>query len=296
MARPSCFISYSWESNEHNSWVRTLAERLVGKGIQTSLDQWDLRLGADVPDYMETCIRESDFVVLVCTPTFAAKANAGEGGVGYEKRIVTGEIYQGADSPDKFIPLLRKGNREESLPSYLKSKYYTDFRQDEDLNSQLEELVRHMYRSPRYTRPPLGPQPTFSAQDDGGLTQGAKMFCSQCGLSAGTRAPCIGLSLSHDFRMYEGLVYCNRCGVAPGQRTVCTGFSTYHDFGKYRGPVYCSRCGVAPSQRTVCTGFDTYHDFRVYSGPAVYCTVCGVAAGRQTTCTGWNTYHDFVSK
>jgi hypothetical protein len=82
----------------------------------------------DLIRYMETCIRESDFVLLICTPIFAQKANAGVGGVGYEKSMVTGEIFEEAASTEKFVPILRKGSNEESLPSYLKTKVYIDFR------------------------------------------------------------------------------------------------------------------------------------------------------------------------
>ena len=150
MAKPRCFISYAWESNEHKNWVRTLAERLVESGVETSLDQWDIELGSDIPEYMETCVRESDFVILICSPTFAAKANTGKGGVGYEKHIVTGEIYQGVASPKKFVPLLRRGTPEESLPSYLKTKYYIDFRKENEFEFKFEDLLRHMYHSPKY--------------------------------------------------------------------------------------------------------------------------------------------------
>lgn len=170
MTKPRCFISYGWESNEHKDWVRTLAEELMRNGVETFLDQWDIQLGSDIPEYMETCVRKSDFVILVCTPVFAAKANTGKGGVGYEKHIVTGEIYWGTGSPSKFIPLLRKGNQQQSLPSYLKSKNYIDFRNDNEFDSKLEELLRHMYKSPKYTRPPLGRQPSFAAQANGPLT------------------------------------------------------------------------------------------------------------------------------
>lgn len=164
MEGPRSFISYAWESNELKDWVRMLAERLVENGVKTSLDQWDIQLGSDLPEYMETCVRQSDFVILVCTPTFSAKATAGEGGVGYERRIVSGEIYQGVASPNKFVPILRRGNPKESLPSYLKSKYYIDFRDDNEFDSKLEELLRHVYQYPKYTRPPLGKQPNFSTQ------------------------------------------------------------------------------------------------------------------------------------
>ena len=66
--------------------------------------------------------------LLVCTPIFAQKANVGLGGVGYEKGIVTGEIFANAASPKKFVPLLRKGDSKDCLPSYLKSRVYIDFK------------------------------------------------------------------------------------------------------------------------------------------------------------------------
>ena len=128
MAAPKCFISYSWDNDEHKDWVRCLATELQRNGVETRLDQWDTHPGMDVTNYMETCIRESDFVLLVCTPIFAQKANVGLGGVGYEKGIVTGEIFADAASPKKFVPLLRKGNPRDSLPSYLKSRVYIDFK------------------------------------------------------------------------------------------------------------------------------------------------------------------------
>jgi hypothetical protein len=93
MATAKCFISYSWDPDPHKDWVRGLAEQLEKNGVETLLDQWDVRLGADLPLYMETSVREADFALLVCTPAFAQKANAGRGGVGYEKSIVTGEIF-----------------------------------------------------------------------------------------------------------------------------------------------------------------------------------------------------------
>lgn len=89
MPDPKCFISYSWDSPSHKDWVRLLSEKLHQNGVYTYLDQWDVSLGAQLPKFMEKSIRESDFVLLVCTSKFAAKADAGQGGVGYEKNIVT---------------------------------------------------------------------------------------------------------------------------------------------------------------------------------------------------------------
>jgi hypothetical protein len=42
---PRVFISYSWESEDHKSWVRYLGERLYKAGIEARLDQWFVRPG-----------------------------------------------------------------------------------------------------------------------------------------------------------------------------------------------------------------------------------------------------------
>ncbi|HEY9207358.1 MAG TPA: toll/interleukin-1 receptor domain-containing protein [Candidatus Methanoperedens sp.] len=164
MKNPTCFISYSWDNDEHKDWVRGLATELMHNGIETKLDQWDCHLGMDLTNYMETCVRESDFVLLICTPNYCRKANNGHGGVGYEKNIVTGEIFEGIASPKKFVPVLRKGSPIDSLPSYLKSRMFIDFRNDNTFDLNIKQLIRHLHNSPKYIRPDLGEKPNLSEE------------------------------------------------------------------------------------------------------------------------------------
>lgn len=164
MSTPKCFISYSWDGEEHQSWVRRLASKLQNSGVETFLDQWDVYPGINLAQYMETSIRDSDYVILVCTHNYAKKANLGLGGVGYEKSIVTGEIY-GQHKTKKFIPILR-GDPELSRPSYLKSRAYIDFRDEAKFEKSSEEILRHIFDSPKYTRPKLGDKPVFRKKDE----------------------------------------------------------------------------------------------------------------------------------
>ena len=158
---PTCFISYSWDDKEHKQWVLRLATSLQSAGVHVFLDQWDIHPGMDLTKYMETSIRESNYVLLVCTSIFATKANARKGGVGYEQMVVTGEIFQQTASEKKFIPILRRGSREEAVPSFLGSRITVDFRSEADYQNSLEELLRHMHAIPIAVRPPLGPAPTY---------------------------------------------------------------------------------------------------------------------------------------
>jgi hypothetical protein len=159
MAPPKVFVSYSHEGPEHDAWVVDLAASLRKNGVDASLDQWDLRPGQDTTLFMESQIRDSDFVVLVCTPTYAEKSNIPRGGVGYEKNIISAEMLQSQDLRPKFIPVLRKGDFQTALPTYLGSKYAIDFRESRNQTEALEELLRAIHEIPPASKPPIGPNP-----------------------------------------------------------------------------------------------------------------------------------------
>jgi hypothetical protein len=108
------FISYSYDSQEHMAWVGRLADALEKEiDIHVVCDQYDVYAGSDVTEFMKRGV-ESDRVVMVLTPTYAAKAQAPRTGVRYENLLITGEIFKGAPS-DKFIPALR-GDADHSIP------------------------------------------------------------------------------------------------------------------------------------------------------------------------------------
>lgn len=137
------FISYSWDSEQHKDWVRRLARGLSSGGLNVQLDQLDLRPGADLTRYMESAVRESDYVLLVCTPEFASRADGRVGGVGYEQSIVTGEIIAGVGHDEKFIPVLR-GDPETSIPSFLRSRVWADFSEEVDFEVAVRELIEQL--------------------------------------------------------------------------------------------------------------------------------------------------------
>ncbi len=111
---------------------------------------------------MERSIESSDFVIVICTPTYAEKANSREGGVGYESMVITGELFKKIESR-KFIPVLRSGDWESSLPTYLRSKYGEDLRKNPYSEIEYEKLIRALHREPM-SLPPIGPRPQFAAQ------------------------------------------------------------------------------------------------------------------------------------
>jgi len=161
----TCFVSYSWDSDAHRRWVLNMATVLTGNGVLVRLDEWEVLLGDDLTKFMESGIRESDYVLIVCTPAYAVKADARCGGAGYETSVITGELFQLCPRRNKYVPILREGTPATALPSYLKNALFADLRKDSDFQSKIEELLRHIYRRPRNPRPPrLGPPPFVTGQ------------------------------------------------------------------------------------------------------------------------------------
>jgi hypothetical protein len=63
------------------------------------LDQGDLNLGGELPHFMETGLVGANRILATCTAGYVEKANAGLGGVGYEKMILTAQLMQKVARP-----------------------------------------------------------------------------------------------------------------------------------------------------------------------------------------------------
>lgn len=102
---------------------------------------------------MENEIKNSNFVLIVCTPTYKNKSDRRTGGVGYEGNIITGELFA-ENNENKFIPILAYGNWSESAPSWLKGKYYIDLGEN-SYEMQYQDLLTTLMDK-REQAPPVG--------------------------------------------------------------------------------------------------------------------------------------------
>ncbi|HEX8179478.1 MAG TPA: TIR domain-containing protein [Pyrinomonadaceae bacterium] len=161
---PKVFISYSWDSRKHKDWVRILSERLVLGGLDVLLDQWHVKGGDSFTQFMEKSVANSDFVVVVLTPSYARKSNERKGGVGYEQQIVSGQIMAGIPR-SKFIPIVRSGRYEDgpkcAIPTHFAGIAAIDFRRDKEFDEKLEELLRTIHSKPQFAPPAIGTPPDF---------------------------------------------------------------------------------------------------------------------------------------
>lgn len=155
---PKVFISYSHDSPEHKRWVSELGAKLRDNGVDAILDQWDLGPGDDITLFMESGLMNSDRVLVICTDTYVSKANAGEGGVGYERMIVTAQLIQNLGT-NKFIPVIRQASGEEKTPTFLATRMYIDFRDENQSDTEFDKLLHELHEVPIIEKPPLGRNP-----------------------------------------------------------------------------------------------------------------------------------------
>lgn len=167
---PKVFISYSHDSPEHKQWVSELAARLRHNGVDAILDQWDLGLGDDITRFMERGIVDADRVLVICTDEYVSKANVGEGGVDYERMIINAELVQNLGT-DKFIPIIRQASGKVRTPTFLGTRVYADFRNDNQFDAECEKLIRELHEMPIVEKPPLGESPFSPIESDIQLTE-----------------------------------------------------------------------------------------------------------------------------
>ena len=137
---PKVFISYSWEDKEHKEWVKQFTDRLLDNGIDATLDQYDLPLGERLPQFMEQSIASSDYVLIICTPTYKTKSDKRSGGVGYEENIISGELLT-TGNERKFIPIICKGTVQTAMPNCLSGKLGIDLTNEQHYEENFNDLL-----------------------------------------------------------------------------------------------------------------------------------------------------------
>ncbi len=165
---PSALISYSWDSEEHKVWVRDIAQRLRRNGVDVKLDQWHVKPGQSLTQFMEREIVECDHVIIICTPNYYEKSLSRKGGVGYEQQIISGHIASGVPR-EKFIPVVREGNFEPgnncSIPPHFSGIFAVDMRNQDSIDGSIELLLRSIFNEPLHAIPEIGERSIWDVQE-----------------------------------------------------------------------------------------------------------------------------------
>lgn len=157
---PKVFLHYSWDNEPHKLWVLNLAERLVSDGIDVFFDRFDLQIGSNNNYFMER-ILEADKVLIIMTEMYKSKADERTGGAGYEYQIVSTEISKELKGVNRFLPILKSGSKNTSVPIILQGFLYLDMQKEDEFENQYLELLRAICNRPAITKPQLGKLPNF---------------------------------------------------------------------------------------------------------------------------------------
>ena len=163
------FISYSWSSPTHETWVLDLATRLRNDGVDVKLDKWELAPGRDPIVFMEQMVTDPTVtkVLMITDRIYTEKANGRLGGVGKEAQILTAEIYEKVGE-DKYAALVTEvdNNGKPYVPTYYNSRQYIDFTDVNRQEEKYQELLRWIYDKPQHKKPKLGSTPSFISEPD----------------------------------------------------------------------------------------------------------------------------------
>ncbi len=160
----TAFVSYSWDSKEHQEWVIKLTNKLRRKGIEATLDIFETqKRTTNLHSMMVKNINLNDFVILIISEKYTEKADNIEGGVGYETELILPLMQT---NKDKIIPIIRSENQEKyKIPFYLNGIHYYDFSDDTKFDKIFEELLHRLIGVERYLIAPLGDIPELQPKD-----------------------------------------------------------------------------------------------------------------------------------
>ena len=106
-----------------------MATQLSDSGVDVILDKWELREGHDSISFMERMVNDPTIkkVAIISDETYAAKANARQGGVGTETQIISADVYAQVDQ-SKFVAVLPSLDSQGKpfTPTYYQGRIYID--------------------------------------------------------------------------------------------------------------------------------------------------------------------------
>ena len=153
------FLSYSHDSPEHADRVLALANRLRADGFDAALDQYEVSPPEGWPLWMERQIRDADFVLLVCTPTYLRRVMGEEEpgvgrGVRWEGSLIRQHLYADDAQNTRFVPVLLEGGAFADVPKPVQGATVCTLTAPDGYDS----LRRRLIGQANAPRPPLGPR------------------------------------------------------------------------------------------------------------------------------------------
>lgn len=154
---PKVFVSYSYDSVDHEEWVENLVDRLRENMIDATLDKYELNDSNDLNEIMIKNFRDSDKVIIIGTKKYAEKAKNIESGVGYEMKLAT-IIDRDPALKNKLIFVKKdiESSYDDALPFQFKGSFMIDFSKNKEFEIKFALLRDKICNKNTHKKPPLG--------------------------------------------------------------------------------------------------------------------------------------------
>jgi TIR domain len=163
---PRVFSSYSHDSARYEERVLALSDRLLNDGVDAMLDRYVSAPPEGWPFWMESQIRDADFVLVICSETYLCRVEHREEpskgrGVVWEINSIYNCLYSKNLVNDKFIPVLLQGASHDDIPLPLKgfTHYWAD------TAAGYDGLYRRLVNQPLVSKPQLGKLRSLPAKE-----------------------------------------------------------------------------------------------------------------------------------
>lgn len=168
MKNPKVFVSYSWDSVEHQEWVLSLVNELRRNGIQANADAFITQTNTvNLNHMMVDNIKHSDFTIIICTNKYTQKADEVKGGVGFETNMLMSILQK---DMQKIVVIL-KDKSKDAIPFYLNGVNYIDFSDDDKFKDNFKELLHRLLNVPLLELEPIGNLPNLETRKIKNLMQ-----------------------------------------------------------------------------------------------------------------------------
>lgn len=151
------FVSYSGTSDRHNKWVAELSTFLRSNGIDARLDQWHLRPGMDLPQWMANELDMAERVVIISDTRYTDRADRRTGGVGWETMLIQGNISELPPDSRKYLVIVHEDDFAAAVPKYLKTRFSIHWESAADEDRLRQDLLKELYDV--NLAPPIGERP-----------------------------------------------------------------------------------------------------------------------------------------
>jgi hypothetical protein len=161
------FISYSYDTKEHENWVEQLANQLRrDAGVNAMIDKFALNQASDLDEIMTKGFEQSDKVIIVATKQYAEKSKDMKSGVSFENSLAT--IIARKENKDKLIFIKKdlNANFDEVFPFQFKDYYAIDFSETEHFEEKFKELYHKIWNKEYHIMAEIGNSPFETKNTD----------------------------------------------------------------------------------------------------------------------------------